>query len=469
MYKRSIGGWAKHWDFILLDTICLQIAYIIAYSVRFGFHKFAYNRDTYRDVGLLLGAFSLIVAIVGNTMHSVLRRNIIEELKKTVIQCGLVFAAIVIFLFSAKDSDQVSRIILFTTLGIYVILSLTVRLIYKRILIRHKTLVKNREMLLVGDEAGIHKAITAFEAYPEESINITGLVLLDKKGINEIDGKVVVADGESAGQYIRNNWIDEVYIAVSDYSLMPDELIKQCGEMAVTVHQQMFINDDAKGRQWVEKIAKQPVLTTSIKIPRPRHLFIKRIVDIIAGVFLCLVSAIVIIIVTPIIKIASPGPIILKMEKIGQNGKKFRMYSIRVMYMDADRRLKEWKDKHGDKIPSLTSDPRFIGNRDGHTGIGVFIRRLGLDDLPKGLNILLGQMSLVGTRAPSQAEWERYEYRHRARLACKPGLTGLWQASGRSRTMSFEEATALDTEYIANWSLELDLKILFRTILKGMV
>ena len=134
--------------------------------------------------------------------------------------------------------------------------------------------------------------------------------------------------------------------------------------------------------------------------------------------------------------------------------------------MDAEKRLKEWKERNGEKTPSLSTDPRFIGNREGHTGIGVLIRKWGLDDLPKGLNILLGQMSLVGTRAPSVMEWERYEYRHRARLACKPGLTGLWQASGRSRTMSFEEATALDTEYIANWSLELDIEILFRTVFK---
>ena len=117
-------------------------------------------------------------------------------------------------------------------------------------------------------------------------------------------------------------------------------------------------------------------------------------------------------------------------------------------------------------MPVITEDPRFIGNKNGHTGIGVFIRKSGLDDLPKGLNILKGEMSLVGTRAPSVAEWERYEYRHRARLACKPGLTGLWQASGRSRTMDFEEATALDTEYIANWSLRLDWKILFKTAWK---
>ncbi len=129
------------------------------------------------------------------------------------------------------------------------------------------------------------------------------------------------------------------------------------------------------------------------------------------------------------------------------------------MYLDAESRLKNWQ---GTLTPK--TDPRIIGNKNGKTGIGYLIRKSGLDDLPKAFNVLLGSMSLVGTRAPSPEEWDRYEFRHRARLACKPGVTGLWQASGRSRSMSFEEATKLDTEYIANWSLSLDLKIVLKTL-----
>ena len=118
---------------------------------------------------------------------------------------------------------------------------------------------------------------------------------------------------------------------------------------------------------------------------------------------------------------------------------------------------------HGNKEFTPQTDPRIIGNENGKTGVGYFLRHYGFDELPKGFNVLFGTMSLVGTRAPSVSEWENYEFRHRARLACKPGITGLWQASGRSKTMSFEEATKLDTEYISNWSLGLDWRILFKT------
>ena len=457
MYKRAIGGWAKHLDFILLDTICLQLAFLLGYYYRF--HVFAVYgaRSAYRTSGIVLFFLSIVVAIFFNTMHNVLSRDVWEEIKSTVIQCVLVFAAMVVLLFTLKDSEHVSRIVMYVTVGLYAIFAFITRLFYKQILLRHMKNNKKREMLLVGDKAGIEKALTAFDEHPEAGISVKGVVVLDG---GEVPGAQVVAYENNAGEYIRNEWVDEVYIAVTNVSLIPKTLISQCNEMAVTIHQQMFTNDDLVGKQWVEKIAKQPVLTTSISIPRPRQLLVKRVIDIIAGILMSLVAGVVLLIATPIIKATSPGPVLLKQERIGLNGKRFKMFTIRTMYMDADRRMKAFTGK---KVTAKT-DPRIIGNEKGKTGIGYFLRQWGFDELPKGFNLLLGSMSLVGTRAPSVAEWEQYEYRHRARLSCKPGITGLWQASGKSTTMSFEEATALDTEYIANWSVALDLKILFRTV-----
>ena len=114
-------------------------------------------------------------------------------------------------------------------------------------------------------------------------------------------------------------------------------------------------------------------------------------------------------------------------------------------------------------------DPRIIGNEilpDGtkKTGIGEFIRRTSLDEFPQFFNVLKGDMSLVGTRPPTVDEWEKYEYHHRARLAIKPGITGMWQVSGRSEITDFEEVVKLDTKYITEWHLGLDLRILVKTI-----
>jgi lipopolysaccharide/colanic/teichoic acid biosynthesis glycosyltransferase len=142
------------------------------------------------------------------------------------------------------------------------------------------------------------------------------------------------------------------------------------------------------------------------------------------------------------------------------------------MYLDAEARKKELAEENGisdDMMFKLKFDPRIIGckkKEDGSIkkGIGNFIRDMSIDEFPQFFNVLKGDMSLVGTRPPTVDEWERYEPWHRSRLAMKPGITGLWQVSGRSQIRDFDEVVRLDREYIENWSLKLDLQILHRTI-----
>lgn len=461
MYKRSILGWAKHWDFILIDMLSLQLSYILAYLIRYGsleVYKVSNGITTYRTTGIVLFFLSIIVAIFFSTMHNVLRRGVWEEIKHTLAQAALVTAGVVLLLYTDKSAERFSRGVLWITVGLYFVISFITRLAYKQILMSHKKTAKKRSLLLVGDLKGIEKALSAFKAHPEEGIDVKGLVVLapstpsdedmtstssDEQNATGIGGVMygipIVADQQGAAEYIRKEWIDEVYFAVEDYTLIPTTLMEQCSEMAVTIHQQMFKTEKIKGTQWVDKIAKMPVLTTSINVPKPRSIILKRVLDIITGAFLSIAAGILLLIVTPVIKKKSPGPVLLKHERVGLNGKKFDMYTSRTMYMPTD-------EKTG-IIP----------------GVGEFLRKTRFEDLPKGFNVFLGTMSLVGVRAPSVAEWEGYEYRHRARLSCKPGITGLWQASGRAKTMSFEEATELDTEYIKNWSVGLDLQILFKT------
>ena len=185
------------------------------------------------------------------------------------------------------------------------------------------------------------------------------------------------------------------------------------------------------------------------------------------------VYGIIFIFVAPAIYISSPGPIFFAQERVGKNGKKFKMYKFRSMYMDAEARKAELmkQNKMSDaKMFKLDFDPRVIGNKvlpDGtrKTGIGDFIRRTSLDEFPQFFNVLKGDMSIVGTRPPLIGEVSEYELHHRARLAIKPGITGMWQVSGRSDITDFEEVVKLDTKYINEWSIGMDLKILFRTVM----
>ncbi len=194
--------------------------------------------------------------------------------------------------------------------------------------------------------------------------------------------------------------------------------------------------------------------------------------DIISGLIGSLIALIIIAIVGPMIKKASPGPILFTQERIGKNGKRFKMYKIRSMYMDAEERKKELLEQNRVKdgmMFKLDFDPRIIGNEilpDGtkKTGIGEFIRRTSLDEFPQFFCVLKGDMSVVGTRPPTPDEYARYQLRHRARMAIRPGITGMWQVNGRSRITDFEEVVRLDTEYISDWSLTLDLKILLKTV-----
>jgi lipopolysaccharide/colanic/teichoic acid biosynthesis glycosyltransferase len=304
-----------------------------------------------------------------------------------------------------------------------------------------------------------------------EGIRLYGLVLIDRDAAGESFGDMpIVSNMQDVARYICREWIDEVYIAVENFDGFPRDLLEKCRQMGVTMHLQMM--PLGMGKQTVEKIAGMPVITNSINIASPVQLMLKRLLDIFGGIALSIMAVLAIIIIGPIIKIKSPGPILYKQERIGQNGRRFKMFKIRSMYMDADARKQELMKQNrvaSGMMFKLDFDPRIIGNEqlaDGtrKTGIGEFIRRTSIDELPQGFNVLLNQMSLVGTRPPTVDEWEKYELHHRARLATKPGITGMWQVSGRSNITDFEEITRLDTEYIENWSIGLDIRILIKTV-----
>ena len=240
--------------------------------------------------------------------------------------------------------------------------------------------------------------------------------------------------------------------------------------MSVPVHIRLPISNIG-GKSFIEKVGGYNVLTTASNYASPLQLAIKRVFDIMGGIIGSLIAVVLMLIFTPMIKRESPGPVLFKQVRIGKNGKKFTVFKFRTMHMDAEERKKEYAEKNrvADGLMfKLDWDPRIIGNRiengELKTGIGERLRRGSWDEWPQFFNVLLGQMSLVGTRPPTVDEWEKYRYHHRARLSMKPGITGLWQVSGRSKITDFEEVVRLDTEYINNWGIVLDMKILAKTI-----
>ena len=193
---------------------------------------------------------------------------------------------------------------------------------------------------------------------------------------------------------------------------------------------------------------------------------VKRLTDILGGIIGLIITGILLPFIAMAIKLEDPkGTVFFSQTRIGKNGRRFQIYKFRSMYANAEERKKELMGQNEVQGPmfKLANDPRV-------TKVGKFLRRTSLDELPQFWNIFKGDMSLVGTRPPIVEEFEQYNDYYRRRMSITPGLTGLWQVSGRSDIKDFNEVVKLDLQYIDNWSIGQDVKILLQTIgvvLKG--
>lgn len=471
MYKRNSQGWSKHFDFMVLDIIILLVSYVLAYYFRLGNIDLFSNRD-YRNLGILLAIADVLVIVLNNSLHDVIKRGYLKEVLAHTKHCILVLAVVLIYFFSSQLSELYSRIVIGLTFVLYAVLGFIVRILWKAFL-NHANLRRTRNnMLVVVTKASAEDILTRLLSDNQAGYSIVGVVLLETTNLKSIKGIPLVADIGNAAQYIAKEWVDSVYIdaPINDKKIV--KLMDACAVMAVPTHYHVPYMSRSGVKRFSEKIGGTTVLTTAINYATPVQTLIKRLFDIFAGIIGSIFALLIMAVVGPIIKIQSPGPILFKQERIGKNGKHIKIYKIRSMRMDAEQLKKDLEKENRVKdgmMFKMDFDPRIIGNKilpDGtkKTGIGEFIRKTSLDEFPQFFNVLGGSMSTVGTRPPTIDEFEKYHFHHRARMAVKPGITGMWQVSGRSEITDFEEVVKLDTEYVANWSLGMDLKILFKTI-----
>ena len=476
MYKKNFDGWRKHLDFILIDIICMLLGLWGAFITRHGFNPaYAENRVYYATLSLVLIAINFAVAYFANTFSKVMRRGYYVEFIATVKHIGLVALFLFFYLFSAKRTEDYSRITLYFFIFYYFVLSYVTRFVWKNYMWKNSEKGSERSILVVTESLLVSSVLEGLRAHQVEKLNVTGLGMtdLDKTG-EVIEGVPVVSDVKNVVNYVCREWVDEVFIRTSDNSSAVKKLTEQFLEMGITVHQGLFKNSDEESdhKQFIEKLGNYTVLTSSINVATPIQLFAKRTLDIIGGLVGCLCTGLIFIVIAPLIKKESPGPVFFSQTRVGKNGRKFKIYKFRSMYLDAEERKKELMEQNRVKdgfMFKLDFDPRIIGSKklpDGTVkkGIGNIIRDYSLDEFPQFYNVLKGDMSLVGTRPPTVDEWEKYELHHRARLATKPGITGMWQVSGRSNITDFEEVVKLDTRYITEWSFALDIKILVKTV-----
>ena len=461
MYKKSPQGWLKHWDFILLDIFCLQLAFVVAYLVRQGLEN-PYSDQIYRTVAFVFMLCQIVVMFLGQSYQDILKRGYYIEFTKTAKHVLMVMLLSVLYLFATQQAVSYSRLTLFYTAFLYLCFDYVGRVWHKEnVLKKNATKKKEKSMVVVVSLAEAKETIEKILSAPIQNFSINGIALIDDNpGVKEIAGIPVVGNMDTISEYLCHEWVDEVFVKISETEPYPQKLIDEIIIMGLTVHLSLGeMEKSLSGKNFIEKIGGYSVITSSINTASPKQLLYKRLMDIAGGIVGCLLTVILIVVIGPMIYIKSPGPIFFSQVRIGKNGKKFKIYKFRSMYMDAEERKKELmaQNEMNGLMFKMQDDPRI-------TKVGKFIRKTSIDELPQFFDVLRGDMSLVGTRPPTLDEYKQYESHHKRRLSMKPGITGLWQVSGRSDIDDFEEVVKLDVQYIDNWSIWMDIYLLFRTV-----
>ncbi|WP_082427949.1 sugar transferase [Anaerobutyricum hallii] len=342
MYRKDSEGWLKHTDFIILDMICLQLAYVLAYAISgYGFNP--YETIIYRNMAVFLELADLVMIFAYGTMKSVLKRGYYRDFVVTLNHAIMVGALAVLYLFLLHEGQDFSRLTLMLTIIIYLVMTYVVRELWKKLLRKQMKDGGERKLLIVTSEDVAEQVVLSMQENNYARFSLAGVAVIDADWTGrEIHGVPVVANEETAAMYVCQEWIDEVLIVVSEVLPYPSELIEQLSETGVTIHLNLAKITSVPGKkQFVEKVGNYTVLTTSINYASTRQLMLKRLMDIAGGLVGCIFTGIICIFVGPAIYIASPGPIFFAQERVGKNGKKFKMYKFRSMYMDAEERKAE--------------------------------------------------------------------------------------------------------------------------------
>lgn len=447
----------KHLDFILLDLICIELSFLIAYAIRLGRTGENAPGDYYL-MNIVILFVHLAVAFSTECYSGIMRRGYWKEFKKVVIHNAIVLGVILAALFFYKNSSDYSRVLMALFVVIDTCMMCLVRMLRKKYLYTTQSEKGKGCMLIVSDSKHVEATVKGFQDMRYKPFVMKGVIVVDEDMTGkEICGLSVVGNADNMHEYVKSNVIDEVFIEYLDSDL--GDMVKKFVAMGVTVH--VSINElmPQMPNSTVVNMNNHTVITAGIYQMSIKQKIIKRLIDICAGLVGLVFIVILFVIFAPIIYIQSPGPVFFKQVRVGKNGRQFKLYKFRSMYMDAEERKNELmeKNKMSGLMFKMDDDPRV-------TPIGKFIRKTSIDEFPQFINILKGDMSLVGTRPPTVDEYEQYEQHHKSRLAMKPGLTGLWQVSGRSEITDFEEVVKLDNEYIANFSIGNDIKIILKTV-----
>ena len=454
----------QNYTLLAVECFCIILSFTLAVFTRGVEESYRIYSRTYITTIACILFFHLLSYYLFDWNTNIFKRGYYIEF---IAVCKYNFVLIFFlsfFLYVSKLGEDFSRLV-FVYFFIYnILLTYTGHLLLKQYFTQiYRKSSGSDKMFIITTSDSAHQVLEKLTASPEWSFEVTGIALLDQDKedepvfINEIP---VVAGHRDLYEQLKTKVIDEVFIHLPDYSKTQiEELIIRFESMGITVHVNIDYFNNVIAHKTTESFAGFTVLSYEASTFDYRRLFIKRIIDIIGSIIGLAITGVLTPFIAIAIKLDSPGPVFFSQKRVGKNGRYFRLYKFRSMYIDAEERKKELMEQNEMEGPmfKVENDPRV-------TRVGAFLRKTSLDELPQFFNILIGNMSLVGTRPPTVDEFKQYDLYYRRRLSIKPGLTGLWQVSGRSDITNFREVLKLDLEYIANWSLTSDIRILLMTL-----
>ena len=368
---------------------------------------------------------------------------------------GLLYVLVSVLVFTLK-LYYLSRALMILFVGIAFLLLAAVQVFLWPLLFRHAHREPLRA-LIVGTNREARGLASSLSQ--NRGVFLLGFVSEEPDSPAELDDHPVLGGVQDVEAILTDNVIDEILIARREWNPRELELLLSiCRERGITARLTCDFIPGGSARVLLERVGDVPLLSFTAPPHDGNLLALKRIVDVVVSLILLGLTAPLLAVVALLIKLTSRGPVIYRQVRCGLNGRRFTFLKFRSMVEGADERRDEIHHLNEAKGPifKISRDPRV-------TRLGRFLRRTSIDELPQLANILRGEMSLVGPRPPLPEEVARYRPWQRRRLSMKPGLTCLWQVSGRS-VLSFEEWVDLDLRYIDNWSPWLDLRILGKTV-----
>lgn len=461
---------------ILIDGFTISIAFFLALFLRQHFHKL-YKLDlisstqVFSSTTASISEYILILFFVApfwclmlylNGMYSAMRTRAFAEIVWIIIRSSfftyLAFGTVV-FILKLKFASRMF-FVFFIVLSLIFILAEKILVFFIMRYVRRRG-YNYRRFLIVGKGRRASYFINKIKRHPEWGIRVIGTID-DEPGqkVEKINDGEVLGTLKNLAQVLHKHVIDEVIFVVPRLRLnhMENALhICETEGIKATIAVDLFNAKIARIRQ--TELEGIPLLTFETTVAKEWQLFIKRAIDmVISGVGIIILSPLFMV-VAILIKITSPGPVFFIQKRLGLNGRKFLVYKFRTMYKGADKKLSELKvlNEMDGPVFKIKKDPRI-------TPVGRILRKFSIDELPQLFNVFVGHMSLIGPRPPIPEEVEEYKSWQRRRLSMRPGISCLWQVNGRNRVMNFDEWMKLDLEYLDNWSLWLDFKIMMKTI-----